>query len=202
MVEKGAERDVEQVAEYRRLFAEKHEDDLEALRERAGDEDDGVEFYADEAWLLDELLALATEMAVVALYRVVEVHTGRILRWRWKADDLKKEQTYRFDRLKKWVCRELGTDLTELPGYDAVNELRLANNAVKHADGKASSALRGRKGWVKGEELVPRLDDLFERVAPHIPEYLRALAEIVVPKGATAGPDRLSEAPAAGDGPP
>lgn len=189
VIQRRVELDVERVDSFRQSCEEKYERDMQDLRRLAGDEDERVEDYADEAWLLEELRTLASQMAVVGLYKVAELGTNRILRWRWRSAVVKKQDLYKADRLKAWLMKELSLDVASLPGYSLVDELRQANNAVKH-EAKVSAALAKFPGWTEGEPLG-NLDALFARAKPAVPQLLGALAQAVVPAGAVAGPDAM-----------
>jgi hypothetical protein len=62
----------------------------------------------------------------------------------------------------------------------AINELRQANNAVKH-QGKVSPQLAAFPGWNLGEPLTD-CGALASRAAPHLPPNRRALGEAVIPR--------------------
>ena len=70
------------------------------------EEDDGIEFYADELQDLLALKSLSAELKIVGLYRLIEINTKLALRWKLSAD--KVEGAYRVDELEKLLQKERG----------------------------------------------------------------------------------------------
>jgi hypothetical protein len=83
--------------------------------------------------------------------------------------------------VRTWYCNNLGLDLSTLPSWNAIDELRLVANTVKHAEGGSADKLRERR------------PDLFRDPAL---EFLRAEWERY---GSTDIQEALS-APLAGEG--
>ena len=179
VMRKVAEDEVQRVLEFANLYEEKQSEELSRLQRLAGEEDDGAEFYADEAWLLDQLLTDAWGLATVSLYRVVELNTRKILSWRFGSGSPLSE-IFRYDKLKLLLRRELDLDLDTVQGVDRVDLLRRANNAFKHT-GKVDERLSVDLGAPAGSPL-PRLDDVVRRSTSDVVDYLSSLAEEVVPK--------------------
>jgi hypothetical protein len=145
-----AEFGVDHVLSFLSTYEDKYASDLNSLNKRAKSGDEDEDYLADEKYLLDQILALALQLGAVALYRIVEINTKKIVRWRWSAAYIKAQDLYKTDRLRAVLKRELGADLKHLPGFATVDELRCANNAVKH-EGKVSQALAAYPGWTVGE---------------------------------------------------
>jgi|SRR5438034_5345081 len=177
-----AEFGVHHVLGFLATYEENYESDLASLNKRAKTGDEDEDHLADEKYLLDQILALTLQLAAVALYRVVEINTNKILRWRWPAAYIKAQDLYKADRLRAALKRELGVDIKRLPGFVIIDELRCANNAVKH-EGMVSQALASYPGWTVGEALDPDLlKPLLDRAQLVIPTFVYAFAEAVVPK--------------------
>jgi hypothetical protein len=167
------------VRDFRYHFEKQYRSEVRRLEQRAvraaGTDEEGA--ISEEYAVLDEIRALTDEMAVVALYRIVELNTQAILRWRYKA---KAKQLYRFDRMAQRLKRDLRLDVQKLPNFRSADELRLINNAIKHTR-KVSPELATYPGWVEGQKLS-KLGDTFERFAQRntIPIYLESLAAAVI----------------------
>lgn len=178
-LERVVARELEILEGFRIQLEEQHQSELKKLDEVYGEEDDGIEFLADESYMLDEVLDLGGQLAIVALYRIVELKSSKILGWRWSEKDIKDMNLYKADSLAKALRRELGIDIKALPGFAAVNELRLLNNAIKH-QGRVSAQLAKYPGWVQGEPLR-ELGVACTRLTPSVPGYLKALAGHLFP---------------------
>lgn len=100
----------------------------------------------------------------------------RLLRRRYPQEVVRA--CYQIDTLKTRLQRD-GIDLEAVPGFSAIDEVRLINNAIKH-EGKVTAVLANYPGWTKGQELQ-NLGPAFERLAPRVPEYLENLGLAVIP---------------------
>lgn len=178
-LERVVRRELEILGSFRTQLEEQHQSELKELEEVYGEEDNGIEFLADESYVLDEVLDLGGQLAIVALYRIVELKSSKILGWRWSEEDIKKMNLYKADNLAKALRGELGIDIKALPGFAAVDELRLLNNAIKH-QGRVSAQLAKYPGWVQGEPLR-EFGAAYTRLAPSVPDYLKALAGHIFP---------------------
>jgi hypothetical protein len=177
-----AEFGIDHVLGFLTTYEESYESDLALLNKRAKTGDEDEDHLADEKYLLDQILTLALQLGAVALYRVVEINMKKILTWRWSAASIKAQKLYNADRLRAALRRELGVNIRQLPGFETIDELRCANNAVKH-EGKVSQALAAHAGWTVGEPLNPdSLKPLLDRAQLVIPTFVHAFAEAVVPK--------------------
>jgi len=177
-----AEFGVDHVLSFLTTYEDNYASDLASLDERAKAGDEDQDQLADEKYLLDQILGLALQLGAVALYRIVEINTKNILMWRWSAAYIKAQQLYRADRLRALLKRELGVQIQQLTGFGTVDELRCANNAVKH-EGMVSQALAVYPGWTVGQPLDPDLlKPLLDRAQLVIPTFVHAFAEAVVPR--------------------
>lgn len=171
--------EMERLAGLREQADDKYQQELDHLRAEGGDEDEGIEFYADEAAVLESIRTLADDLMVVGHYRIVELNTVKIVDWRLGVGSAKAAAAHKFPNLKKLLSSKVGVDISALPGYTAIDELRLINNAIKH-DGSVSAEL-ARYGWPLGAPLG-HLEAALNRLAPEVPRYLEALADQVLPK--------------------
>jgi hypothetical protein len=172
-VKRLAEIEVENTLYFLAVNSDKHR---EALNELSSDPNDSemADIAADIAFHSDEILRLAEQSAVLALYQVVELNTMKIAGWHWSSEEIKQMKLFRFDCLKSKLKSELHIELEKLAGYTAVDELRSVNNAIKH-QGVVTKDLSKYSGWIVDAPLT-NLDAFIKRVAPNVPTYLEALA--------------------------
>ncbi|ADT92955.1 hypothetical protein [Shewanella baltica] len=114
--------------------------------------------------------ALGDELSIIALYKKVEAHTGRVVKRK-----VPKAATANLAYFKQ-LCNVLPFDIQTVDGFAGFNELRLLNNSIKH-EGKVSIELAKEFPlWVQGAEL-PELDKVFQRLLPEIKKYVADLTE-------------------------
>lgn len=155
-----AEMEVQNTVDFLELIRSRHEAIVGAL--------DADAFAEDVIAHSDALLSIAEESAVLGLHRVVELTASSIKKMRRAT--MKSNPRYKF----LMADEELIAERT-LPGYAAVRELRLVNNAIKH-EGIVSDVLaKEYPKWILGAPLAD-LDSLIKVVAPVVPQYLEALA--------------------------
>jgi hypothetical protein len=131
------------------------------------------ELMADDLYELDVISKLADQLAIVALHRVVEINTGKILTHRFGATS-GSNASY-IGRLSKFL-REHGINIKRIPHYRAVNELRLLDNAIKHARHVTTELANEYPRWKRGQEL-DGLEATYERLKRHVPSYIFRFAE-------------------------
>ena len=145
--------------------------------ERRGEDlpEEVQEFLADDLYLLESISNLADELSIVALYRVVEINTRRILAHKFGPKAARKAS---YIRQLQELLKQNGILLERIPHYRAMNELRLLNNAVKHAGYGSPELAEQYSRWrrFKHKELVG-LDDAYERLKTRVPSYILRLAE-------------------------
>ena len=122
------------------------------------------ELLADETSELDIISSPADQLAIVALYRVVEINTRRMLAHEYGPSAAKKA-SYK-DELEKLLKEKKGVELARVPHYAAIQELRELNNKIKHAD----------RHWSEGKQL-DTLDKVYAKLRPKVPAYIFRLAE-------------------------
>jgi hypothetical protein len=134
------------------------------------------EFLADELSKLDSVSRLGDQLAIVALYRVVEINTGRMLGHAFGPQFAKKAS--RIDAQRVLLKDKLGINIESVPHYRAIDELRLLNNSIKHA-GRVTKSLADQFGrWKEGQELTG-LDEAYGRLRHKVPAYIFRLAELL-----------------------
>jgi hypothetical protein len=134
------------------------------------------EFLADELNELDVILDLADQLAIVALYRVVEINTGRILAHKFGTAVRRNASNIR--TLRTFLMRQQGINIARIPHYRAMNELRLLNNAIKHAGRVTAELSNEYPRWRQGQELA-QLGAAYERLKGRVPSYIFRFAERV-----------------------
>jgi hypothetical protein len=145
--------------EYFSLTVEQFEDprDIEGYRAHL---EDKMAFSGDVQHLADEL-------SVVALYKQVELHTKRVAKRNFP--NINEKELFKIETLKK----ALPFDLEALPDFQAFDELRLINNAIKH-EGKVSEELaRKFKSWNEGNKLE-NLGAVYTRLLPSVKSYVKS----------------------------
>src|SRR5215831_16091031 len=110
------------------------------------------EFLADDLHELDAISDLADQLSIVVLYSVVEINTGQVLAQRF-GPAARKNASY-IKRLHKFLMQQQRIDIERIPHYRAVNELRLLNNAVKHAGRVTAELAREYPRWKQGRKLT------------------------------------------------
>lgn len=174
-----ASNQIELVRGYRKRAEFDYDAEMIELAKLAEQASADVDDLAEDAALLDQFAQLRDELAIVALYRVVELDSKTALRWYYSSEDIERRRLFQYDKMSKALKADLRVDVKELTRHDDIRQLRLANNAVKH-EGKVSSKLSKHSAWAEGEP-IRITDGDFERWASAIPVYLRALSAAIVP---------------------
>jgi hypothetical protein len=132
------------------------------------------ELLAEDLNELDVISDFADELAIVALYRVVEINRGRILVRKFPAAP-SRMASY-IDRLRTFL-KQQGVVLDHIAHHRAVEELRLLNNAIKHDAGYVSAELASKyPRWKQGAKLAG-LGAAYERLKGRVPTYILRFAQ-------------------------
>lgn len=169
-----AEYAVEDIDRFREHVDQGRAARFRSLKKRAEDlPPDAQEFLADELYQLQSVSHLADQLSIIALYRVVELTTGRMLAHEFgKAAEKKASDIAKVLHLLK---NEKGVDLASVPHYRTIDELRHLNNAIKHS-GRVTKELAKYPRWKEGDQLTG-LAEAYERLRPKVPPYIFRLAE-------------------------
>lgn len=125
-------------------------------------------FLEDDFYQLGEAKKLGHALAISGLYRQVETHIKRVIGSTFPDIGQKK-----IGKILLGVP-QLEIDGSKLVGFEAVDELRMLNNLIKHAGSKADADLANKYPvWVKNAELLD-LDKAYERLKPLVKQYMRA----------------------------
>lgn len=133
-----------------------------------------VDSLIDEFDILKEVNLLSSQLAIVALYRIVELRTKSILKRHLKNSKSIKA-VFRFDNLIKLLKKEFGIDLHKVNGFSKIDELRCLNNSIKH-QGIVSDELSKFQGWKLGEK-IGETTESFISLSKIVPSYLFSLSE-------------------------
>ncbi|OQK15997.1 hypothetical protein AU255_12815 [Methyloprofundus sedimenti] len=159
------DREKEVGAEYAKEEQVKREDEFE--------HQSYLTFLEDEASFLGEIIALGDELAIIALYKKIELTRKRILKRSFPS--LNEKKLSDFDYIKGTL---LFFDIDQIDGASGADELRLINNSIKH-QGKVSRPLAAKyQGWVEGEELR-ELGKVYKRLAPESEKYIASLVDAI-----------------------
>jgi hypothetical protein len=139
-----------------------------------GESDPYHDHLSDQYVVAEEILELAEELAIVAAYRVVELNAKRLARW---VD--KSYSHFSWPSFARLVRSKIKIQVDELDGAAAMDELRLLCNAIKH-EGKVTDELARYAWWTAGARVHP-LGPCFERLSPHVPTFINALGQAVLP---------------------
>lgn len=131
--------------------------------------DDPWESFKDRCWdeariqELGELKFLAEELAILGLYRSVEIERNRVLLgyFPWLDPSRVNSITYLNGALRF---------LPTLFGSAAIDELRLICNCIKHTGHVTRALARCNSSWHEGQRLES-LGAVYERIAPYVNAY-------------------------------
>jgi len=146
------------------------------MPESSEDLEEDLEGLCDEFWMLDLAENQAQRLAIVGLYRIVELCTRNMFLWIYYGQEEKLKSLHRWKSQKLRLREDFEYDLQTTRDYAAVDELRCLNNVIKHNDGIVDAELAGFPNWKKAEE-IKNLWEAFERLAPSVPVYVKDLAE-------------------------
>jgi hypothetical protein len=166
---------VEDIDRLRRLVQNERAGRQRELQKRIGSLPLEVqEFLADEVQELDNISQLADQLFIVALYGVVEINTARMLAHEFGKPAARNAS--KINKLHSFLKDKKGLELTSVPHYRAIDELRLLNNAIKHAGQVTRELAKKYPRWHEGKQL-DGLDKAYNRLRPSVSAYIFRLAE-------------------------
>jgi len=133
-----------------------------------------VDSLTDEFDILREVNLLSSQLAVIALYRIVEIRTKSILK-RHLNNSKDINSAFQFKNLLSLLKKEFGINLKNVKYYSQINELRCLNNSIKH-QGTVSNELAKFKGWKLGDKIGDTLKN-YNSFSKVVPLYLFSLCE-------------------------
>jgi len=111
--------------------------DMGSLAEAA--QDKGIKFYATMKGLQYGMMGLFA----AGLFHMVEQQLAYLCNDGAFTTPALKES--KLSEIKDWYSQHFRLDLTTLPEWDSIDELRLLANTVKHAEGNSAQQLRQRR---------------------------------------------------------
>lgn len=170
--------------EYKKLSDELAE--FEKEYESALKLNNGYVFFTEsiksEFYSLDEEKKLMYELAILALYKKIEITSKQFIR-DYLVDNTELKT---MPKIQSHLLKSYGVDIQTLQNYAAMNEIRLINNAIKH-DGCINPQLANNEWntknsianyWAgkKGQELTLQdLEQRYTQLAPLCIDYMAQL---------------------------
>ena len=133
-----------------------------------------VDSLIDDFDILKEVNLLSSQLAIVALYRIVEIRTKSILK-RHLNNSKDINSVFQFKNLIKLLKKEFGIELKNVNGFSTIDELRCLNNSIKH-QGVVSIELSKFHGW-KLNEKIGDTTVRYNSFSKVVPSYLFSLCE-------------------------
>ena len=121
----------------------------------------------DQNTELKEVEELAYELAIIALYKKIEITTKRAIKIIYP--DIDQKKLFYFKELKKKL-KNKHIEIEAFTNYQAMNELRCLNNSIKHSH-TVDDELANYAGWEKNKQLSG-LKTAFIRLNPLCEQYL------------------------------
>ncbi|EIA9327389.1 hypothetical protein K7103_004356 [Vibrio parahaemolyticus] len=110
---------------------------------------------------------LVDELSILALYKRIELKHNDLVKFFHYSD----KGIYRWEKLKK----VLPDEVQSIPEFNAVNELRLLNNAIKHEGCVCDELVEHYPSYGKIGDEFTELDITYERLKPAVCIYVNRL---------------------------
>lgn len=136
----------------------------------------------DENFFLDEVKKLSYELAIIALYKKLEITTKRVVKAAYSDISEKKlSKLSNIENLEKYL-EDKGINIKSFKCYNAINEVRLLNNTIKHS-GIVGGQLAAYSGWNEGDSLENYdIKTAYLRLAPLCFRYIEELIDNILQK--------------------
>lgn len=131
----------------------------------------------DDLFMAEVTTELAGEMMVVALYKTIEIAIKRMTKASGLFTPTQLESFFRVSELKKQLKKKV-CDIETLNKYQAYDELRCINNAIKHS-GIVGTELAAYSGFKKGQKLAD-LHNHYYRLRNDVDSFLIALQDKII----------------------
>ena len=112
---------------------------------------------------------LGYELSIIALYKKVEIKTKKIVKR--MVPNVKEDKLSYFG----YLCDTLPF-IKSLDNFEAFNELRMLNNAIKHGGVVSSELVKNFPSLSEGDDLQD-LDKSYEILLPQIKKYMSELVD-------------------------
>ena len=130
---------------------------------------------SDDVYFYEQIMPLTHELAIVALYKRIEILTKRAVTT--AIPSASASSLFNFKELKSTLLA-FGIDLTSVVNYAALDETRIINNCIKHS-GTVNSELAAFPGWKLGHPLND-LASSYSRLAPLCLTYINDLVDKLI----------------------
>jgi hypothetical protein len=168
--------DIEEVDHYLTLTQEARGSRLDILSKLSESErtDTPDDYLTDDFAQLDDFAIIASEFAVIGLWRSIELYRRRAMLSAFGQEGA--AIAFRNNKFKEYLAK-LGIAEEALRCANAVDELRCLNNAIKHTR-HVTGELSKFGCWQKkkGKELGD-LSSQYQRLKPLVSEYLEDITE-------------------------
>lgn len=171
IAKESARLQTEYLENFRNLMRRGRRERADDLKERLDEIDPSGEYaevLGDEKQVLDEIQDLADEMAIIGLYRIVELNLKKLALHLYTSGN--RPELRNTGAVRSKLKSDYNLDINNIYNFDEVNELRVLNNAIKHQR-EVTEELAEFGGWTEGDSLK-NLDDAFNRLKPAVQEYL------------------------------
>ncbi len=148
----------------------------------APDDNDEDKFWrqerlADDLFELEEILKLSWELAIVAVYKKIEIKSKRAIVVAYPDASTEEHKLFNIKKMKEYLAAK-GVLIETLPNYRAMDELRCLNNSIKHG-GVVNNELAKYSGWTDGANLA-NIDQAYQRLAPLGLKYIQELIGAII----------------------
>lgn len=130
---------------------------------------------SDNASFYDQIKLLTHELAIVALYKRIEILTKRAVTA--AVPNANASSLFNFKDLKSALL-SYGVDITQVSHYGALDETRIINNCIKHS-GTVNAELAIYPGWTLNHPLGD-LACTYSRLAPLCLAYFNDLVDKII----------------------
>lgn len=131
--------------------------------------------HEEDHYFLEEAEKLSTELAIVALYKKIEITTKSTVFIAYP--DIPSKDLFQIKKMKK-ALKAKNIDINQLSHYASMDEIRCLNNVIKHG-GLVDGELARYPIWKKGTSLSD-LHGAYQRLAPLCVLYMRELVDILI----------------------
>lgn len=177
--------DVEYIDSFRSMFAEVKDKEFAKLERDQADHaqmtfvnKDHQQLHQsiieDEAMYYFGVSDLVDELSILALYKRIELKHNDLVKFFHYSD----KGIYRWAKLKE----ALPDEVQSIPEFDAVNELRLLNNAIKHQGCVSDELVKYYPSYGKRGDEFTELDITYERLKPAVCIYVNRLYTLLKSK--------------------
>ncbi|MDD1607293.1 MAG: class I tRNA ligase family protein, partial [Methylococcaceae bacterium] len=136
----------------------------------------------DEKDFLNEVETLTYELAILALYKKIEITTKTSIKVFPNVSDAQLKKLSDIKELKEYLNKR-DIDITLIKNYKAMDEIRLINNSIKHDDCISHDLAREFWHEQQGKNFtLENLKESYTRLAPLCLNYMMKFIETIIQK--------------------